>query len=250
MQLIVNGLLIAYDQIGSGNKTILFLHGWADSGKTFEKLTKQFDGKYRIISLDLPGFGGSDAPKDAWTLDDFAVFVSNFIKKLNIDVHAIVAHSNGGPIAIRGLSESKFKAKKLVLIASAGIRNPGSLKNKTLKVLAKPAKFALRISPKSTQQKVKKKLYSAIGSDYMVVENMKDTFKNIVSADVLHDAKNIEIPVCLIYGENDESTPLTYGRQFEKAFAVGKLSIIKNAGHFVHQEQDNEVSNIIKDFLK
>lgn len=250
MQAIVNGLLTSYERTGNKSKTILLIHGWADSKETFDQLTPKLIGSYDVISLDLPGFGGSETPKNPWTLDDFAKFVSSFIKKLNLKVDCIIGHSNGGAIAIHGLSDDILHADKLVLIASAGVRNPGSIRNKTLKLASKPAKLAVSLAPKKTQEKIKKKLYKSIGSDYMISENMKETFKNIVSADVLDDASKVILPTILIYGDNDESTPVSLGRKLDAAINDSEFHIIDGTGHFVHQERPDKVASIIEEFMK
>lgn len=249
MQAIVNGLLTSYERTGSRGKTILLLHGWADSKETFEQLPNKLTNSYDLISLDLPGFGGSETPKTPWALDDFANFIAGFIKKLNLEVDCIIGHSNGGAIAIHGLSNNTFQADKLVLIASSGVRNPGSIRNKALKLASKPAKLAVSLAPRKSQQKIKKKLYKSIGSDYMVSENMKETFKNIVSADVLDDASKVIQPTILIYGDKDESTPVSLGRKLEALIKGSRLYVIDNAGHFVHQEKTDKVASIIEDFI-
>lgn len=251
MQVIVDGLLTNYSEIGKGKRVILCLHGWADTGVTFEGLGKDLikHGDFRLIMIDLPGFGGTQNPPAAWGLDDYVGFIESFLKKIKTDPHAIIAHSNGGAIAVTGLASNHFKAEKLVLLASAGIRNP-SLKKLLLKAFAKPAGLALKAFPKTVRLRVRKKLYGTIGSDYLVVMHMQDTFKRVVSTDVSEAASTLELPVCLIYGERDDATPPELGRKLAGVISGAEFYEIPLAGHFVHHEQVYKVSNIIKDFLK
>lgn len=51
MQIIVNKLLVNYSELGGGKKVILFLHGWADSSKTFEMLSKKYWPRRKITGL-------------------------------------------------------------------------------------------------------------------------------------------------------------------------------------------------------
>lgn len=251
MQIIVNSLLTTYSRIGEGSNAILFLHGWADSGKTFENLAKQIteeNSQYSAILLDLPGFGGSSASEEAWGLSDYSNFVADFMAKIKLQPQVIVGHSNGGAIAVYGLANNIFKADKLILIASAGIREK-SAKKTILRGLSAPAKAALKVAPTATQKRVKKKLYSAIGSDYLVAEHMQETFKKIVSQDVRIDATKLTIPVCLIYGENDTSTPLRYGEMLADAISSSQLHAVPLAGHFVHHEQLPKVAQICNAFI-
>lgn len=251
MQIIVNSLLTTYSRVGNGKNIILFLHGWADSGKTFDDLAEQIikgDSKYSAILLDLPGFGGSSASKDAWGLSDYAAFVADFMAKTKLQPQIIVGHSNGGAIAIHGLANNIFTAEKLILIASAGIRQK-SAKKTLLRGLAAPAKVALKATPSTAQKRIKKKFYSAIGSDYLIAEHMQETFKKIVSQDVRLDAAKLTIPVCLIYGEDDSSTPPQYGEILASAIRGSGLNVIPLAGHFVHQEQLSKVTQICNTFI-
>lgn len=251
MQAVVNNLLTSYSQTGKGRKSILMIHGWADDGQSFKSLTKQLaeNKKYKILTLDLPGFGGTENPPTAWGLGDYASFIYDFLNKIDEHPYSIIGHSNGGAIAINGLAGGKLKAEKLILIASAGIRKP-SLKKTALRIASKPAGLAIRILPPPVQKRLRKKLYSAIGSDYLVAEHMQDTFKRVVSDDVADAAATLRIPACLIYGENDTSTPPELGRLLAEALPDSSLDIIPEAGHFVHQEQVYKVSEIIKEFIK
>lgn len=252
MQVIVNSLLTTYSRVGEGKNIILFLHGWADSSNTFEGLAKQIikeNPECSAVLLDLPGFGGTSASEESWNLADYANFVSDFLAKTKLTPYAILGHSNGGAIAIYGLANNILSAQKLILIGSAGIREK-SVKKTVLRAVAVPAKAALKIAPQTTQKRVKKKLYSAIGSDYMIAEHMKETFKNVVSEDVRVAASKITIPTCLIYGEDDTSTPPSYGEILASALPNSRLHTIPLTGHFVHHEQVYKVSQICSAFMK
>lgn len=251
MHVIVNKLLATYTEIGSGEQTVLFLHGWADSGKTFEMLAREMttaNNDYAAVLLDLPGFGNTAAPEEAWDLNDYAIFVADFLKKINKQPVAIIGHSNGGAIAINGLANNVLQAPKIVLIGSAGIRSH-SVKKEALRLLAKPAKLAIKATPKSTQKLIRHKLYSAIGSDYLIAEHMQETFKKVVSYDVREEAARVTSPTCLIYGEKDTATPPAYGEILTAAMPNSVLHVLPLAGHFVHQEQAFKVAGIVNNFI-
>lgn len=250
MQVIVDGLSTNYLDTGKSNKpTVLILHGWADSAASFSDLAKKLSSHYRVISLDLPGFGKTEGPKSAWTLADFALFTAHFLQKLELPLFALVGHSNGGAISIKGVASGILKPKKLVLIASAGVRRPYTFRNTALKALTKSSKFILHLAPEKSREQLKHKLYRRIGSDYLVVEGMKETFKNIVSEDVLDHARNIKIPTVLIYGDEDHATPQLYGALFTEAITNSQLHVLEEAGHFVHIDELNETAKIVTEFL-
>jgi len=249
MQVIVNNLPISYQVIGKG-KNVLMLHGWGDSSSSFSELAKGLAGKYRCILVDLPGFGSSGTPKEVLQLTDFADFIASFLKKISVDeVHAIIGHSNGGAIAISGLASGRLTSGRLVLLASAGVRDDQKVKKLALKSAAKTAKLATKFLPKSAQEKLRKKSYQAIGSDMYVNEDMQETFKNVVSHDIQQEAKLIKLPTLLVYGQNDTSTPLLYGQKLQACINNSKYVELEHAGHFVHHDKPDEVIGLIKEFL-
>lgn len=252
MQVVVDGLVTSYSEVGKGKNTILMLHGWADSSLTFESLSKELvakSKKYKLLMLDLPGFGGTQQPPATWSLQDYANFVSDFLQKIEVEPDVILGHSNGGAIAIKALATGKLKASKLILVASAGVRQP-SLKKTMMRIAAKPVGLGIKALPSGTQKRIKQRVYGAIGSDYMIAEHMQETFKKVVSEDVTNEAVKLELPVCLIYGDQDTATPPEYGLLLAKAMPNSRLEIVPMAGHFVHKEQVYQVNDIIKEFLK
>lgn len=250
MQIVVDGLLTAYQKRGSGKKVILWLHGWGDSVVGFDGLGKFSSETCTSVLLDLPGFGGTERPSRAWDLPDYSDFIAKFIKKLDIDLYMVVGHSNGGAIAINALATRRVSAQKLVLLASSGIRTGTSIK-KILHILgAKIAKVFVAILPKSTQKSLKKKLYTRIGSDYMTVEGMQETFKNIIEYDISDEAKQITVPTLLVYGSNDLITPVWQAKKIASAIEDSKLEIIEGAQHFPHKDQPEKVKKMIEDFLQ
>jgi pimeloyl-ACP methyl ester carboxylesterase len=249
MQVIVDSLLTVYEKAGTG-PTILLLHGWGDTHTTFGALTRDLAASYTILLLDLPGFGGSQAPTEAWGLDDYAEFLNKFLAKIDSqDIYAVVGHSNGGAIAIRGLATKKLTSKKLVLLASAGIRDVYRGRKKALRWTAKAAKVATYPLPKSLQTKLKKGAYRTIGSDLFVAEHMQETFKRVVTDDVQKDAATLHVPTLIIYGSKDTATPPVYGERYQHAITDSRLEVLEGAGHFVHHDEPQKVATLIQEFL-
>lgn len=249
MKIIVQNLAIEYQDEGAG-KTALFLHGWQDNLRTFDLLASSLSPKNRIVRLDLPGFGQSEAPKKAWDLDDYVRLVRNFIQKLNLRVDALVGHSFGGRIAIKGAAEGELQPRKIILVGSAGITKNRTLRHLLLRLLAKTGGWATHLPPLLIwREKLRAKIYGLIGSDYWKAGALKETFAKIVSEDLKANAKKITAPTLLIWGENDAETPLSDGRRFSRLIPDSKLEVISGAGHFVHREKYREVAKLIQEFL-
>jgi pimeloyl-ACP methyl ester carboxylesterase len=250
MQVIVNSLLTEYSTYGKG-PIIVCVHGWADSSKTWSRLVPGLSKRYRVITLDLPGFGGTQQPLEPWKLEDYAAFIERFLAKLNVSsIHALVTHSNGGAITINGLATGKLSADKLVLIASAGVRNQDLGKKKALRYVTKVGKLLTRPLPNHARKTLRGKFYKSVGSDMLIAEHMQETFKYIVTEDVQEYAEQLHIPTILLYGTNDTATPVSYGQLLHKLIPNSQLEIIQNGGHFIHQDQSGTVLKYLESFIK
>lgn len=251
MQVIVNGLLTQYQSVGRSEKVVLVLHGWGDDSRNWQQLQKTFSADYRVISLDLPGFGGSKAPEDTWNLDTYAAFVRDFLLKVGVsEVYAIIGHSNGGAIAIRGLAEKLLRTERLVLLGSAGIRNEQKGRKQALQYITKTGKILTAPLPKKAKKSLRQKLYKSVGSDLLVAEHLQETFKNVVNDDVRKDADRVAVPTLLVYGADDTDTPPRYGNLFHERIKNSTLEVVQNAGHFVYQDKPSETKKLIQEFLK
>jgi pimeloyl-ACP methyl ester carboxylesterase len=198
VKVVVQNLLTNYSQSGQG-KLILLLHGWGDNLKGLSRLHTDLAKSYKVVSLDLPGFGETQAPKETWGLDNYTLFVDDFLKKLNLSQpYGAIGHSNGGSVLIRAVSSQLIKPTKLILIAASGVRNTEPGKRFILKVIAKTGNVATIWLPERYRQALRKSLYGAAGSDMLVVPELKETFKRTVREDLQADAEKVKIDTLLI----------------------------------------------------
>ncbi len=249
MQIVVDQLLTTYQLTGSG-KLVVWLHGWGDSSQGSLAMQTELAKKFQVLALDLPGFGATQAPAEPWGLNDYATFVQKILIKLELKPYAIIGHSNGGAIAIRGLAQGSLQARLLILLASAGIRDQYTSRKKVLRLAAKTGKALASPLPQRIQRKLRSKAYATIGSDMLVAEHLQETFKKVVTDDVQADASQITIPALLVYGYDDTATPVHYGDLLQAALRHSELHVIPNAGHFLYLDQPAIVTKLIKDFLK
>jgi len=251
MQVIVDGLLTNYKVSGTG-KTVLLLHGWGDNLETYKELTNSLEKKYRVVSIDLPGFGKTQAPREAWDLSNYAYFLKEFFRKTEINkIYSVIGHSNGGALSIHAISVGAFETEKLVLLAASGVRDASGFKMTLFKILAKIGKIVTFWLPDGQKKRLQKRLYGTIGSDMLAVPELRETFKLTVRHDVQNDAKNITVPTVLIYGSNDRATPAeTIGKRLHSLIPNSSLHVLSGAEHFVHHDQPANTIKLIEDFLR
>ena len=79
-----NGIKINYKEYGNPKKDpIVYLHGWGQNIEMMEPIANPFQRTHHILIIDLPGFGKSDEPRYAWTLEEYVEMVHSLICKLN-----------------------------------------------------------------------------------------------------------------------------------------------------------------------
>lgn len=247
MQVVVQSLLTNYIRQGSG-PTILLLHGWGDNTSGLKPLIISISKSNDVVAVDLPGFGGTQAPEGIWGLDEYAAFVQSFVEKLGIKPKVVIGHSNGGAIAIRAVSKG-LATDKLILLASSGIRGEYKGRVKALRLVTKFGKLVTSPLPRSIKNKLRSKVYTSVGSDMLVAEHLQETFKRVVTDDVREDAARISQPTLLIYGDQDTSTPLRIGRLLSEQITGSQLDVIPGAGHMLPTEATETIASKIKEFI-
>lgn len=252
MNTIVAKRVLHYRDEGQG-RVILMLHGWGTDCATFDVLSHELSKHYRVLRLDLPGFGGSEKPDDTWGVGEYTHNVNDFLVKVHIDEpYAIIAHSFGGRIAIKGIGTGDLTAKYLVLIAAAGVRHDSvSLKRTVYKLMAKVGKVVtLLLVARNFRDTLRHRLYQSVGStDYLESGDMRSIFLHVINEDLRTFATNISIPTLMIWGENDTETPVMDANILHQHIKHSKLSIIPEAGHFVYTDSPQTVLTQIKSFL-
>jgi len=245
MKIIVENLATEYRDEGEG-PVVLMLHGWWRDMSDFGGITEKLKQKYRIIRVDLPGFGGTEIPKGkVWNLDDYTSFVKSFIEKINIKPFVLVGHSFGGRIILK----DQFEAEKIVLISAAGVKAKKWRKSLFM-ALAKIGDLVSYVPPLLfVRQKLKNKFYKTIGSDYLESGHMKEVFKAVVEEDLSLLASKIAIPTLLIWGKKDMVTPLEDGEKLSKLIKNSKFEIIPLTGHFSFIDKPDEVVGLIDGFV-
>jgi len=94
------GVKIAYDDTQTGDTTLLFVHGWGINRTYWEPQVNTFKKEYRVVTIDLPGFGESGKNRKSWTVENYAKDVSAVINALQLKHVILVGHSMSGAIVL------------------------------------------------------------------------------------------------------------------------------------------------------
>ena len=236
-EIIINDIKINYlvSDNFQANEAIIFLPGWNSPAEIFSNQVRVDN----LLAINLPGFFGSEKPKEVWGTSNYADFLSEFLNKLNIANPILVGHSFGGAVALR--YASKNSVKKLILIGAAIVRK------KTFKTVVYylGAKILKTLAP-WLARKMRHSFYNRIGAlDYLESGQMVDIYQKVIREDSQSCLKDVQnIPVTLIWGEKDLATPLTQAYLIKEQLNKGQLHILSEAGHYCFLDNKSEFDKI------
>lgn len=255
MVLKVRGLDINYIYEGEGDVTIVLLHGWGANIQVYRRIIDIAKAKYRVIALDFPGFGESLQPDTPWNVDDYVDFTLDFLSNFPLNRVILVGHSFGCRVIAKLLNRNglSFVTEKVIIIDGAGIKAPIPITSKLRIRAFKTGKFFCKIPVvKHFFPDALDSLQKFFGSaDYGNASPiMRQTLVRVVNEDLTHLFPNITQETLLIWGEQDDATPLSDGEKLEKLMPDAGLATIKNAGHFSFLDQPYVFDKIFKTYLK
>ncbi|MEK6757199.1 MAG: alpha/beta hydrolase [Bacteroidota bacterium] len=119
--LTVEGIRIAYFDSGKGKKVLLFVHGLGSNASFWRYNVAAFSDKYRVLAIDLPGYGKSEKLNVCVSMHSYARVLAGFLQQLKVSKVNLVGHSMGGQISITFAFLYQSMVECLVLAAPAGI---------------------------------------------------------------------------------------------------------------------------------
>lgn len=252
MYINIDNINIYYMKYGNKQQTILILPGWGDNRKTFDYLINYLKEYFTIYILDYPGFGNSSMPEKDLTIFEYANIINKLIISLNLENPILIGHSFGGRIISLLTTIYENKYKKLLLIDIAGLK-----KKKDLKLYLKQTTYKLLkklgfILPNKLRRKYINFLFNKFASsDYKTLDKrLSITFQNIVKVNLEKYIKNINLETLILWGDNDDITPLSDGIKINKLIKNSTFIKIENTRHFPYLEKKYLVSRIIFEYLK
>ncbi|MDR2069651.1 MAG: alpha/beta hydrolase [Spirochaetaceae bacterium] len=251
--LTIDGINIHYFDTGSG-ETVLFLHGWGTDFLSFKPFLEALTPYYRVCAVDLPGFGQSDEPPAAWTIDDYGDFILKFMTRRGINRVILIGHSFGGRIIIKlaARRELPVTIAKIVLVNSAGIRPKKTIKQKVRLLVYRGVKGIISTGG------IKKRFPGLLnrwrkkhGSpDYLRASpRMRECLIRAINEDLTPCLPRIPCPALLIWGAEDQETPLGDGKLMEGLIPDAGLVTLEKAGHYSFLDQPFIFGRVLDSFL-
>jgi pimeloyl-ACP methyl ester carboxylesterase len=103
----------------AGAPALLLLHGFSVSGRWWDRVVPRLARRYRVVRVDLLGHGGSEKPRDGYTMERQADVVAGAARRLGVRRAAVVAHSMGGTVATALVERHRALVGRLMLVGTA-----------------------------------------------------------------------------------------------------------------------------------
>ena len=239
---------------------LILIHGFGNNLHSWRSITPLLSENYNIFSLDLLGFGLSAKPTDYdYSNANQAETIGKFADALNLDSFIVGGHSLGGAIGLHVAMNNK-KTKGLILF-NPGIINTGvpefaryiNLIFPFARVSAKQfanREFREQFLKRSyynpsivTEQVMDKIMIGSKTTDYLEgTSSMLGEFYDANEAELMDQVSN---PTLIVFGVEDRNKSMEEALQLKTGFKNSKLQLIKDAGHYVHEESPVLVSESI-----
>lgn len=283
-----NGETYFYIEYGNGPKVLILIHGNLSSCVFYKPILKDFEG-YRVIALDMRGFGDSTYNTPIDTMEDLSDDLHLFMQRMNIEKASLMGWSAGGPVVLKFAAKYPDMVEKLILKSAASYRGyPIYVKDdqkqpifgKFYQTKSEMAKDPVNITPVYFMLQNKDTVNMKIVYDFAIYNikkpkqrdydlQMEEVVKqrNIIDFDWALTSfnmsnftngvtlgedtiKDVVCPVIALWGEHD-MTVLEYmvDENIEAIKNIKKV-VFKNAGHSIMTDQHKEFVDVVNEFLK
>jgi 2-hydroxymuconate-semialdehyde hydrolase len=260
----VDGVRLHYVEAGSG-PPLLLLHGLNGSTFGFRLLMPYLTSRFRVIALDLMGFGYSDRPQHRdYSLGAQARLVAGFLDARGIPKASVLGHSLGGAVAMHLALEYPERVERLILVSSAsdsetrrGLRSSRLVRP----LLPVVAAFTVQ-NQRFRRMSLRSACYDPafvtpeMIEGYMAPTRVRGHLRALGSLmvdrrkDLPLDPSAISQPVLIIWGAADRWLPAAHGERLRALIPNSRMTVVENAGHLVLEEQPEESAHALVDFLR
>lgn len=216
------------------------MHGYLSQKESFYYQIEFLSKHFEVIAPDFPAFGASAPIDTAWSVGDYAEWLTRFLKGQNSTCMHVLAHSFGARVAFKALNARPDIAQSLIITGGAGLvklRSPEYLKK------VKAYRRIKRIFPKFAEKHFGSSEYRTLSPI------MRESYKKIVNEDLSDCAASIKCRTYLLYGKDDRVTPPEEeGQTFHNLIAGSRFETMEG-GHFCFSEHPDIFNQKIFNFL-
>ena len=260
----VDGLRLHYKESGPKDApALLLLHGFGSSLQTWDEWSLKLESSYRVIRLDLPGFGLTGAsPVHDYSEETDVAILTHFVDKLGLNQFSVIGHSMGGKMAWSLAASQPNRVKALVLMAPDGFPEAKDIGIKPYEVPAIMGLMKYFLPKYFVQKSIEpafadaKALNGALINRYYdmlrapgVRGAILDRSNQTIYTDPVPRLKNIKAPTLLLWGEQDQMIPSANAQSYSGILSNSTTIVVPDLGHLLQEEQAEKGLAVVKQFL-
>jgi pimeloyl-ACP methyl ester carboxylesterase/ketosteroid isomerase-like protein len=255
MKISANGITLHAEQSGSGDLSLVFLHYWGGTARSWAPVIAALPAGLRAIALDARGWGGSDRPADGYDIATMADDVEAALAALDLKRYVLVGHSMGGKVAQLLASRRPAGLAGLILVApppAQGKSLPEPVREDMKKAYASPEAIAWTIDNVLAERALSPDLREQVIADSLAgATAAKESWPaSAISEDVSADLARIDVPVLVIGGEKDKVDDVEMLRTLVvPSLPNATLSVIPGVGHLIPLEAPRDLAQRIGGFI-
>jgi pimeloyl-ACP methyl ester carboxylesterase len=272
-QLDLHGHRVIYRTAGSGPPVVL-IHGMVNSSRHWEAVALRLAADHTVIAPDLIGHGDSATPRGDYSLGAHAASIRDLLAVIGIERATIVGHSLGGGVAMQFFYQFPQRVERMVLVSSGGL---GREVSPMLRGAALPGAAALlwlaahprveaglsQLGERMRERGSGKGVYlQAIARALQPLQRpgarkaFLHTLRSVIDAQGQRVSARDRlyllgpIPTLIVWGERDNTIPLSHGRHAHRAIPHSRFETLPRAAHFPHLEDPEGLAAVLNDFLR
>lgn len=263
----IQGMPVHYRSEGTG-PTLILLHGTGSSLHTWDAWLDILRHDFRVVRLDLPGFGlTGPAPDRDYRIDRYVEFLREFTTRLGVDRFHLAGNSMGGHIAWSYALEYPTDVDRLVLIDTAGYPQPAADDDVALIFrLARLPMVNWLLAMVNSRDLTERSLREVYANPDRVTTALVDRYYELalrpgnrrafvdraLEADDMPaaDHRQISQPTLILWGAEDRWIPLNHGHGFAADIVNARLRVFPGVGHLPMEELPGPSARAVLTFLR
>lgn len=272
----VGGHEVAFYEGGKGKETLLFVHGLGSNASFWKENLNAFEKEYRVIAVDLPGFGASSKANVTAQMGDFALTLVQFLDVLKLSKVTYIGLSMGGQIGITMALHHPNRIERLVLVSPAGIETFTD-SEKTLLRNFMTVKSVMEANEQAVTASVALNFdtWNAEKFGWLVTQRMawkgradfqgyalanEKAVSGMLDGPVFNRLGQLKPPTLVLYGRGDKMIPNRYlhpklttvsiAASAQEAIPHAIVELLDGGGHLLQLEQPERFNQRVLTWLK
>lgn len=245
-------LIHYYENRNGASKTLILLHGLGTSSSTWANVLPHIANTFRVIAVDLPGFGFSTwkTGEECLSIERFHDVLARTLPQIARPPFALIGHSLGGWLAMDYAIRSPDLVRQIVLINPAGVRYPGIEEQRRLFEITNLRSLYILLNRLWMKYPWYFKPFAAAILHDLKRRKVPEFVRSILETDFVNERlASLKTPAHLIWGNNDAVLRVETVQILKNALPEIKVSFIEQCGHVPQLERPRELIRILDEIL-